>query len=515
MPLNSLPLPVLGKLSQVLLPLKGLLAAGTVKFPTPKTQANKITHYRDLVTKGRKLLPSRYHGPYLDVLEAAIEQVEKAGRENTSYFQLKAQMETLDLIFQELAAPILQLCDPQLQEPLKAHLALCSNLYQRFLSGRTQFTTRQFSPWLKALELDPLGFFSIEHSDPYTIVPSESLPISLVCKPFKQAHTPIFWVLDGHEVAGHAMHALIPGLTQELVRALEIQIQADFAQNSPKEKKPRLPKAIKHLIDPADKCADNNLALVKHLARTYVIETSADVIGLLNFGPMFANGLILHFLSKKDQLNLSPNAPLEPAQKLDAHPPALMRAILAIEVLQKLNFDNQLSYCSKLNERVKESFPQGQAPVFSFTTTDGSNSVEVSFDTIAALAGTIAETYLETKLQSIGNISLPQLMSWSKHDEKLAHQAAKLLLTGTNQSPEDMEARHIASGALLAAEQLAADKNASQTQLKKLQRHTLAMLKELYLEQCLLCSAPNYKASNRATFSISQLASSLNESTIR
>ena len=99
------------------------------------------------LSRAAKVLPERYHSTYLDVLARTILQAQKAALE-------PKQMREL---FADLLAPAQQVTDlrfASLDQHLKAHNALTSNLYQRFLH---RFTT--IDDISSVDNLDPLGYF--------------------------------------------------------------------------------------------------------------------------------------------------------------------------------------------------------------------------------------------------------------------------------------------------------------------------------------------------------------------
>ena len=420
------------------------------------------------LSRAAKVLPERYHSTYLDVLARTILQAQKAALE-------PKQMREL---FADLLAPAQQVTDlrfASLDQHLKAHNALTSNLYQRFLH---RFTT--IDDISSVDNLDPLGYFILDQqTGPFTLLPDRTLPVTIIAKPLSLAQLPALWIIDGHEVAGHGVHALVPGFTQEFKQALADQLEDSLAKGLLKARMRRVPRAIARKVSAYKRPGERTLkpAVLRYLADAYAVELSADAIGTLNFGPAFAHCLCLYF-SMRDNKHLKQDisSAFDTDLESDRHPPLALRYALALELMQQLDFAAQLAHCSLIDRRFGDQMEEE---------IDGSGSF-VLFELLHQFAAVIAQTCTQYRFASLGDKTLSQVMTWSDRDETLAAKARAGDLL-------EAEARHVICAHLL---DLCDRSEMSQSEREQAAQKVISILAGFYQEQCLICIEPRYRPSN-------------------
>ncbi|MFA6213582.1 MAG: hypothetical protein WC714_29360 [Candidatus Obscuribacterales bacterium] len=466
--------------------------------------------FKSTAQDGLSLLPSRYHAAYVNVLVKAVEQAESIVKNSSlrNILKRKHVLSQLEEAFKVLAAPIVQLRSGKHETELKAYLALASNLYQRFISDEKIRELNQNSgSWP---ELDPLGFFVDEPgSGPYTVVPSREMPLSLICKPASQMFCLPLWVLDGHEVGGHGIHSILNGFAAEMADALESAVAKAFAAKKLSLPGPnnKVSKRVHHLVLPGTRKRDLSAEeFARHLARTFSLEFAADMAGVLNFGPMFANGLMLYFSAEHKDSLLSYGGTLSGKGSYDAHPSDVIRAMAAIEAVRQLKIADGDRYVADLTSRLNLASSHGSA--FSFTTSDGSEVVSLPHAFIQALVPVLVDAALNTSLPCLAERSLKEVLTWTDSDESVVKKLVATIAS-TKFDSEEAEARHIVAASLQALELQSASNTLTSNDLAKItariQANGIKELKALYSEQCLLCAVPTYARSRRTESSLTDL----------
>jgi len=481
--------------------------AQPVSVPNPFVAANAdgsaIDIFKNTAQDGLTLLPSRYHAAYVNVLIGAVEQAEPIVKNGSlrNILKRKHVLAQLEEAFKVLAAPIVQLRSGKHESELKAYLALASNLYQRFISDdKIRQLNQNSGSWP---ELDPLGFFVDEPgSGPYTVVPSREMPLSLICKPASQMFCLPLWVLDGHEVGGHGIHSILNGFAAEMADALEAAVAKAFSTGKLNLPGPnnKVSKRVHHLVQPSPRKRDLTAEeFTRHLARTFSLEFAADMAGVLNFGPMFANGLMLYFSADHKDSLLSYSGTLIGKGSYDAHPSDVIRAMAAIEAVKQLKIAHGERYVSDLTSRLNKASSPGSS--FSFTTRDGSEVVSLPHSLIQALVPVLVDAALHTNL-------LKEVLTWTDSDESAVKKLVATITT-SNFDSEDAEARHIVAASLQALELHSTGSATGSNDLAKIaakiQANGIKELKALYNDQCLLCAVPTYARSRRTETSLSDL----------
>lgn len=479
----------------------------TQSVPEPYSTANGTSDFRKAVDAGLKLLPSRYHAAYVNVLLKAIEQAQPIVDSDSllSVFKRRTVLNQLHEAFRTLAAPIVQMESDRFESELKAYLAVSSNLYQRFLGDdKIRMLNKDSGLWP---ELDPLGFFSSDPGvGPYTIVPSREMPLSLVSKPVNMIGCLPLWVLDGHEVGGHGIHSILPDFTAQMAGVLEAHVAEAFKSGKltcSANLNNGQARGLSRMVHAGDKKRTvSGEDFFKHLAGSFALELAADMAGVLNLGPMFANGLMLYFATTRRLTFLQSTSRLVEKGRRDAHPSDCLRALAAIEAVKRLGLTRGADYVRDLEARLAEAGAGEKS--YAFTSADGAVIVSVPLNEVKALVAVIVEAIFTKPLKCLSDRSLAQVLTWTDADEKLVLALTGTMATSKFTQPDEAEARHIVAASLLTTEKVAHRQDFKRL-LSKIHSNGIAVLKSLYSEQCLLCAVPTYARSRRTATSLQDL----------
>lgn len=467
--------------------------------------ALNLAPFVDTVQSGFNLLPSRYHSAYVSVLKRALEQAQSTFKSSGigSVKRKRAVLAQLNEIFASLAAPIVQLQHTAHETEIKAYLALASNLYQRFVQDETvRKLNSRSSKWP---ELDPLAYFLTGDDGPYTLAPSDELPLSLVAKPARLLNCSALWVLDGHEVGGHGLHSIVNGFDSEIARVLHSAVKSAFGTGQAKliqtPSQSHLRPIVRDLLvsDSSEDVANlKQEDLLAHLVSTSSLELAADAAGLLNFGPMYVSGLMLYFATHNKDGLLGNSGKLLPAERFDAHPADLFRILVLLAAIDLLELPNGKKIKQQLKDRMLAASGGIIAEEFSFWDESKTLYVSVSYDELAQLAPVVASALCESPLASLGNRALSQVLTWTNQDDQITWRLAQTMgTTGFSTKTEtELEGRHLVSASLLALE-LACQRPDLKRVAPRIHRQCLSALKDFYLDQCLLCAIPSYAKSRR------------------
>ena len=124
---------VLGRFSTILALAKQSLAQGK-RVPDPFARTRGLQVFKDAVATGRRILPHRFQGRYVDVLDQVVQQAERVlnSLDPLDEYRRQEVVSKLRKLFSVVAAPIMQLSSSEHQRELKAFLAEISNIYGRF-----------------------------------------------------------------------------------------------------------------------------------------------------------------------------------------------------------------------------------------------------------------------------------------------------------------------------------------------------------------------------------------------
>jgi hypothetical protein len=499
-PASPRPVPALGPFQDVLDYVRERLNQ-PVSVPTPFALPVGTTVFQQTVQNGLTLLPSRYHAPYVDVLAQSVTLADGQLAQIKSSWRKKARrqavLDKLSEVFTVLAAPIVQLNSRSHETELKAYLALSSNLYQRFFSDAK--IARLHRTVVSYPQLDPLGFFTAPGSEPGIWSPSLELPVALVSKPANQMNCLPLWVIDGHEVGGHGIYSHLTGFEKEIAEALTRAIAKATSVITFSPQLKVIAGQLISLIAPTNDSTEVAAAeFYSHLARTSSQEFAADIAGVLNLGPMFVNGLIIYLAHRRKDGLLSHTAPLVGKQRINAYPPDILRALVAIEALKHLNLRSGEQWRRLLTARLLTACGGELPPHFSFVSEQGIHKIVVPAADIIALVPTITDALVNSKLACLADRSLKEVLTWSELDEEIVEKVSKrLTLSNCNlDDMSDLEARHVSAAALHALERAMFEQQAKST-AGRIHKNGLVALKSLYSEQCILCAVPTYGKTKR------------------
>jgi hypothetical protein len=484
---------VLGNFSTILSRTKKVLAQGK-QVTDPFLGATSIDIFKQTVADGRRLLPTRYQAPYVDVLDAVVKQAEfvlltlhprdGAGR--------RAVFEQLQGVFSILAAPIVQLRSKQHERELKAFLAEISNIYRRFVNDDQVQRGSKFK--ILSPDLDPLGAFGHDASGPFTLSATPDMPVAIVSKPSNEINFLPLWAADGHEVGGHDIYGAVEGFEDELEAALEANLRAAFKSGRIKTSSPTvtLPGTVGWWFWRRKKTVSMEDFMVR-VWKSWHTEASSDHAGLVNLGPMYLDSLMLLLCALRGNDKLWPLGMYD--SKLfssnggfEEHPIDVVRALLAVEALKLLDFSDGQAYADAFTARIK-SICGGALPATVFWLDRKQNRViDVALSDFQAVLPVVAETMLKHKLTALAGQSFGEIINWLDEDERIVQAVAVKLANGDSDLSDEVEARHVVAASMLALETASAS-GRDISQISALVHDTgITMLKDMYDEQCLLCS---------------------------
>ena len=262
------------------------------------------------VAAGAAVLPSHYAEPFIAPLQARL--AELVGQ--------VARGELRPGSLEMLAGAIYQHgAEAPLARELRRFTAVVSDLFRSFLEAEA----RAGIGLALTERLPPLAVFSHDGGDGPTTIAVDLVArvlggaVGVVSLPATLAAHPILWAALAHETGGHDVIHADPGLLDELAAGLPAAL-ADTA--------------------PAGSLSRADLVA---LWTYWIDEAAADVYGLLNVGPGFAEnlGLFLAAMNGGEQpfLRMENLAdPDDPALLLDPHPPDILRLDVALGVVETL-----------------------------------------------------------------------------------------------------------------------------------------------------------------------------------
>jgi len=464
----------------------------TVTLPEPFKGATSLDVFRTAIQDGRKLLPLRYHAPYVDVLEQVVKQAEKAlnslGPQATAKRQ--AVFQQLELVFTALAAPIAQLRSTKYEKELKAFLAVISDVYKHFVDNRKIRSAAKSK--LLWPNLDPLGSFTTDRRHgPFTLAATAELPVALVNKPACQTAFLPMWLIDGHEVGGHSIFTAVDGFETELATTVATRLRAAFSSGAVKTSASVVFSTATGTVFGGRKTVSMQDFMVR-LCRQWLPEFAADAAGLLNMGPMFANGLMLCLSLERPNWELTSKSVFDSRRGFTEHPIDLVRALLMIEMTKKLAVPKAGAYASALMERLLDMAEGSLPETLVWVSRTGATAVQVKLADLQATLPVVAEAILGSSLNALSGESLSSVMPWTKADEKAVRAAAASLLRGNGNIADFVQARHVVAGSLLAVEVASMHLGYIEA-CARIHQTGIAVLTEMYANQCLLCNVQTLK----------------------
>lgn len=467
--------------------------SSNVTLQQPFQNEKDFAKFKKTVEDARRLLPSRYHQPYVDVLDEAVKQAEKTARRGNAASRARV-IAQLESVFNTLAQPVVQLADSKQSDNLRAFQALASNFYRRFMDDpKVRSEARKTLRWP---ELDPLGFFAMGKSEPFTLAACAELPVALIAKPANHATFVPLWLIDAHEVGGHVIHEGVVGFVAEVQTGVQDAIKNAFSSGALDTVSKTIKMRTGSILSLGRSRNAPTEAFMLQLFEKWLPELLADAAGVLNMGPMYANGGMLVLAAHNPEQKSANKAGFQPGQGAEEHPADVVRALFAIEVVERLALDDAKVYGAELRERAAIACGGSLHEKVVFQDSGGTVYTEVKLSDLSAVLSVVADAICNTKLKSLGERSLSKLMTWGNKDEATAQKIAKLLPSESDYS-DVLEARHVVSAAVLAIESASGNAVEFARVAQRIHNNSILLLKSLYEEQCLLCAVPDYGETRR------------------
>jgi hypothetical protein len=327
----------------------------------------------------------------------------------------------------------------QVSTPLRNLLLVVADLYRSFLAKEKLARLN-----LHLIEtVPPLAAFRAQgDAGPFTY-PADSVEamigarIGVVSIPSVYRNHPLLWGLLAHETGGHdVIHACEP-LLPELCRGIQSMFDATV---------------------PVWGSAGTELGA---LWCNWADETTADVYGILNYGPAYAIGLVswLVALSSTQPSTSLPvafsTASVGSNGVLDTHPPDLLRIWLAVGVVEVLGCLDpwwRAGYASLLRSVAQSLAPaamtiRGEVP-------SGDTNTSLNWLVPAAVMQQSAEMvgrYIASAhLKSLNGHTIQDIETWDDADERMAMACGRWIVGGAA-LPDAADPSHLIVGATYSA----------------------------------------------------------------
>jgi hypothetical protein len=359
----------------------------------------------EAIGTGAPLLPAGY-------IPAFVNQV-TSGLPRLLGLQASGQIHPGSL---EMVAGAIYQHDPQapMAIPLRRFTAVVSNLFLSFLDDAKR-ASLALPP---AERLPPLAVYRHDGSDGPITIPVDLIArvvgggVGVVALPATFADHPVLWAALAHEVGGHDVIHAEPGLLDELIAGLPTTLAGLSAGP----------------LDTASLIA---------LWTWWLDEASADIYGLLNIGPTFAENLavVLAALGQSGTagaaaptLRLSSEAATsDSTDTLDPHPTDVLRlhlALGALDTLSGLAPATRAAYAQRIAD-LEAALSAGDSITIAGTITDAAGGVtalhvvapRVAMQQAARAVGAFIAT---TNLAALGGHSVQALETWNDADEAVA-----------------------------------------------------------------------------------------------
>jgi hypothetical protein len=354
--------------------------------------------------------------------------------------------------------------------------------------------------------IDPLGSFSADAlNGPYTFAASAELPVALISKPAGHVDFLPFWLIDGHEVGGHSIFTSVDGYLAEMGDVIETRIRDAYASGAIRPSANNVSFLVGTGSVFGGQTTISMADFMVKLWRSWIQETCADAAGVLNMGPMYVDGLMLSLALQHPNWELKARSVFDARRGFNDHPTDIVRALLNIELVKQLTFARAPAYAKALRGRFQEIHSEMPTCV-SWVNRTGTLAVEIKISDLEPVLKVVADALLNSSLKSLAGNSLNAVMPWTSADEKSVRLAAASLHRGEVELDDSIQARHVIAAATVAAERASQFDDFDQT-CAQLHQTGLAMLNEMYSNQCLLCNIQSLRsdAKNSAEVSLRDL----------
>jgi hypothetical protein len=290
-----------------------------------------------------------------------------------------------------------------------------SDLYDGFLSAEDR---RGINPPDKGT-IAPLVKWGSPDSGPYTwpvdATSNFGARAAVVNLPPSHAKSGLLaWAALGHETAGHDIIHADTGLHYQLSRSVQDALEKKGWKNS-------LPDYWSRRID----------------------ETTSDILGILNMGPAAGIGLIGYFRGSRAARAGEPK--LNNTGGTGPHPAHILRGFLAASTVKLLKFKGASGWAQIIESETRKDL-----------STIILEENEIKSEIAIESAEIVANTILNTKLDSLENHALSEIQNWRDHDDKIVKERLIPSLKSLNPLSKDdlsegIYAAHVVAAAVEAA----------------------------------------------------------------
>jgi hypothetical protein len=222
------------------------------------------------------------------------------------------------------------------------------------------------------------------------------------------------WSAIGHETAGHDIIHAYKGLRQELSRAVQDALNKEKLKNG-------LPDYWSTRLD----------------------ETTSDVLGILNMGPMPGLGVMGYFRALNDVRRREPKLSNIGSAE-DVHPAHILRGYLAAFTVKLLSFKGADDWAKIIKSETDKDLSK--------IVLEGN---EVDSDKAIRSAEIVASTIFNTKFESLDNHALGEIQNWHDYDEAIVQKLIPSLISmeplSGDISLEGIYAAHVVAASIEAA----------------------------------------------------------------
>lgn len=243
---------------------------------------------------------------------------------------------------------------------------------------------------------------------PYAAMNDFGVKCSIVCLPPVLIRSSLLtWSVLAHEVAGHDILSADVGLLSQISNTLEAALNATGLSS----------------------CA---AYMASHLE-----EVAADVLAVLNMGPVAAIGLIGFLAGVRSGGNV---AGLQTMSTQDAHPPDMLRAYTVIETVRLLKFEGS------------EVWGRSLGALLPSTGLVLNDDVWIGAEDAKKLASILSDTIINGKFAALEYRPIGSIQNWRDRDEIITAELRAALNRHPRQTlPSGAYASHAVAAAVLAA----------------------------------------------------------------
>ena len=392
-----------------------------------------------LIDDGYRLLPSIYRKPFLDPLrELAQNYYEELIGFSTRYKDENG--DTIPGPFKDWFDVIYQHKTEFMKKYSRAFEEYCADIYDGFLSKQERVGVKppDYQKVSPLIRWGGRGPYTYPAPGSFSSTSMFAIQMAVVCMPISYSKNIIYWIANGHEVAGHDILHADEGLLNELEDRIlqEIDKESSMKQETITYNKREIPLA----------------EFAKWYWRYTMDETASDVLGTLNLGPAFGIGLALLFSSPSnfvlDKPKLRSRLPI-----YDVHPIHSLRVLLAAEVVRNIPELDRITayYWADLLEKVAYRYIENTEEFELYDRSTEKSIVKIPHSSMKRTLPIVAKTIALSPLKQIEYHSFNEINTWANDDERLVKMIANDFLQDRDISiTEDTYPAHIVSGAVMA-----------------------------------------------------------------